>query len=149
MTIHFQAATERDAPLLLALVEAYYELDLIPFDAQVIRQALAQLLTTPALGGAWLIREGEAALGYFILTFGFDLEFGGRQATVTELYLAPEHRRRGIGTQTLQFVETTLRALGISAFELQAERHNVKALACYAKFGMTAHDRIPLSKRIG
>jgi GNAT superfamily N-acetyltransferase len=148
MTCQFQPATVAELETVLELVRAYYELDGIRFEAPRIRRALTELLTTPALGGAWLIREDQSLLGYFVLTFGFDLEFGGRQATVTELYLTPSGRGRGIGTRTLLFVEETLRELGIGAFELQAERSNIEALAFYAKFGMKTHDRIPLSKEI-
>ena len=69
-------------------------------------------------------------------------------ATVTELYIEPMSRRGGIGTATLLFVEGLLREEGIEAFELQVERRNAEARSFYEKFGMEAHDRIPLSKRI-
>jgi len=148
MIVSFQRATHDDADTLLELVGAYYQLDGIAFEPQVVRRGLAELLTTPSLGGAWLIRGAGVSVGYLVLTFGFDLEFGGRQATITDLYLAADYRRLGIGTKTLAFVEETLRALGIRAFELQVERDNVEALAFYAKFGMQAHARIPMSKRM-
>jgi GNAT superfamily N-acetyltransferase len=148
MTLQFQRTSSAHLDTLLGLVQAYYEFDGIRFDASRIRRALRELMTTPALGGAWLIQEDGAVVGYFVLSFGFDLEFGGRQATLSELYLVPGQRRRGIGTRALQFVEQTLRELGIEALELQAEQDNSEALACYAKFGMKAHARIPLSKEI-
>jgi GNAT superfamily N-acetyltransferase/catechol 2,3-dioxygenase-like lactoylglutathione lyase family enzyme len=136
-------------PELGALVEAYYTFDGIAFDAEAVRRGLATLLEDPSLGGAWLIREdGDDPVGYFILTYGFDLEFGGRQATVTELYLRPASRGRGIGRATLSFIEEQLRAAGIGAYELQVERDNATARAFYAAAGFEAHDRIPLSKRV-
>ena len=148
MIVSFQRATLDDADTLLEFVGAYYQLDGIAFERQVVRRGLAELLANPSLGGALLIRWADVSVGYFVLTFGFDLEFGGRQATITDLYLAPDYRHRGIGTRTLTFVEETLRALGIRAFELQVERDNAEALAFYAKFGMQAHARIPLSKEV-
>jgi GNAT superfamily N-acetyltransferase len=148
MIVSFQRATPDDADALLEFVGAYYRLDGIAFQPQLVRRGLAELLTTPSVGGAWLIRGDDVSVGYFVLTFGFDLEFGGRQATITDLYLAPEYRRRGIGARALTFVEETLRALGIRAFELQVERDNTQALTFYAKFGMQAHARIPLSKQV-
>ena len=92
--------------------------------------------------------DGALPIGYFVVTFGFDLEFGGRQATLTELYVVPERRRMGVGRATLLFVEDTLRALGIGVFELQAEIENHAARAFYRAFGMQEHARVPLSKRI-
>jgi ribosomal protein S18 acetylase RimI-like enzyme len=148
MTLHFQRTNFEHVETLLGLIQAYYEFDGIRFDAARIRGALLELLATPALGGAWLILDEQAVIGYFVLSFGFDLEFGGRQATLTELYLVPGQRRRGVGTRALQFIEQTLSELGIGALELQAEQDNTEALACYLKFGMQAHARIPLSKEI-
>jgi len=148
MTLQFRPAQFADMGTVLELVRAYCEFDGIHFERQRMQRGLVELLTTPALGGAWLIREDQSVLGYFVLTFGFDLEFGGRQAAVTEFYLAPNHRRRGVGSRTLLFIEETLRRLGIGVFELQAEHDNAEALAFYRRFGMTAHTRIPLSKEI-
>ena len=148
MNVQFQAASPDDIETLLNLVRAYYDHDEIHFDASSVRRGLAKLLGTPSLGAAWLIVDGGSLLGFFVLTFGFDLEFGGRVATVTEFYLKPPHRRKGVGTRTLTFIEETLRALGIGAFELQAEQRNGNALAFYRSFGMEAHARVPFSKRV-
>jgi GNAT superfamily N-acetyltransferase len=35
-------------------------------------------------------------LGYIVLAFGFSFETGGRNAFIDELYVAPEHRGKGI-----------------------------------------------------
>ena len=148
MTLQFQRAHLADVETVLELVRAYYAFDGIHFEPLRVRRGLVELLTTPTLGGAWLIQEDQSVLGYFVLTFGFDLEFGGRQATVTDFYLAATHRRRGVGTRALLFIEETLRELGIGVFELQAEHDNTEALAFYEKFGMTAHARTALSKEI-
>jgi ribosomal protein S18 acetylase RimI-like enzyme len=86
--------------------------------------------------------------GYVILTFGGDLEFGGRQATVTDLYIIDGYRRLGLGSKILHFVEETCKELGIKALELQVERKNVAAQTFYCKLGFERHDRIPLSKRL-
>src|SRR5437016_7825415 len=94
-TITFHQAGADDVDALVPLIHAYYDHDRIPFDQAAIRRGLGQLLADASLGGAWLLRDGGATVGYFVLTFGFDLEFGGRQATLTDLYLAPTHRRRG------------------------------------------------------
>jgi GNAT superfamily N-acetyltransferase len=134
---------------LLDFIRAYYAFDAIAFDADVVRPALLELLANEAYGGAWLIRQSGTAIGYFVLTFGFDLEFGGRQATVTELFVRADARGRGAGRAALEFIEKYLRRLGIGALELQVERDNAEARAFYERLGFEAHDRVPLSKRIG
>ncbi|MGA7121918.1 MAG: GNAT family N-acetyltransferase [Polyangiaceae bacterium] len=147
-TFQIQQAQRTDLETVLGFVRAYYEHDGIAFDAKAVRRGLGELLADASIGGAWLVSTAEAVVGYFVLTYGFDLEFGGRQATVTELYVAPEHRRRGAGAAALRFAEGLLRQRGIGTLELQVGRGNAAARAFYAALGFEQHARIPLSKRI-
>lgn len=148
MQLEFKPVLFQEREALLLLIRAYYEFDQIHFDAAAIRPALEKLLNDASLGRAWFLCIEGKQIGYVMLTFGFDLEFGGRQATVTDLYIDPQHRGNGYGTAALQQVEQTCRSLGICAFELQVERSNHAALRFYEKFGMHRHDRIPMSKQI-
>ncbi len=147
--IRFARVPETGIPLLMEMIREYYEFDHIPFDPSEIQAGLAGLLKDDSLGRVWWILSELRPVGYVILTFGVDLEFGGRQATITDLYLEPEQRRRGFGRKTLAHVEDFCRASGIQALELQVERNNVSAQAFYKSIGFRAHDRIPMSKRIG
>lgn len=132
----------------MPLIEAYYAFDEIRFEERAIRRGLQELLVDSPFGGLWLIEHELEVAGYFVLTLGFDLEFGGRVGTLTELFLVPSARRRGFGTAALEFACATLRSWGAQALELQAERDNTEALSFYAKFGMTAYDRVAMSKRL-
>jgi GNAT superfamily N-acetyltransferase len=144
----FRAATTDDVPLLLCLVRAYYEYDGIAFAPDRVERGLRELLADASLGEAWLIESGGDVVGYFVLSYGFDLEFGGRQATLTDLFLLAPQRRQGLGAATLRFIEGLMRARGIGALELQAERDNEEALAFYRRQGFERHDRVPMSKRL-
>lgn len=149
-----RVATTEDLECLVELVAQYYTYDGISFARAAVERGLRELLAQPVLGGVWLIYTGGSGslqsepAGYFVMTYGFDLEFGGRQATITELFLTERHRRSGLGSAALRFAEQLLRSQGIGALELQAERHNQAALAFYKRQGFEAHDRIPLSKRL-
>jgi ribosomal protein S18 acetylase RimI-like enzyme len=105
-------------------------------------------LRDSSLGCVWFIRIGGEDAGYVIITFGYDLEFGGRQGTVTDLFIVDRYRRRGLGCETIRFVEGACRELGLEALELQVERKNPGAQAFYRKLGFEPHDRIPLGKRL-
>jgi ribosomal protein S18 acetylase RimI-like enzyme len=137
-----------DLEALLEFVKAYYDFDQIPYRAERIRTALGILLREPSLGRVWIIRYGDKAVGHAILTFGYDLEFDGRQATITELFVAPEYRSRRLGSKMIKLIEETCRQMGIGALELQVERDNVGAQSLYRKLGFRAHDRIPMSKML-
>ena len=146
--VRFKKATSADAPGLLDLIRKYFDYDGIPFDPDEIRSGLSELLNDESIGQAWLIERGLKTVGYVIFTYGFDLEFGGKLAFVTDLYLEPGHRGKGLGQQTLERVEAFCKSSGVRALELQVERDNLEAQALYRKFGFAAADRIPMSKRI-
>src|SRR5215813_627557 len=142
------AADVTNLESLLEFVKAYYDFDEIPYRPAKIRTALGILLNDPSLGRVWIIRCGREAVGHAILTFGYDLEFNGRQATITDLFIAPAYRSRRLGSKMINVIEGTCRQLGIGALELQVERDNVRAQALYRKLGFRTHDRIPMSKML-
>ena len=141
-------ATPPDTPALLASIQAYYAYDHIPYDEAAIRRGLLALAAHPEWGGAWLIWDGDAVAGHFLLTYGFDLEFGGRQATLTELHLHPAHRRRGLGLLAMGEIAHILCEQGIETLELQVEADNHEARAFYDGLGFQAYDRVPMSLRL-
>ena len=144
----FRTATGADTAIVLALIQEYYAFDHITFHETAIHAALKLLLEENDLGKVWLIEKQGVSAGYCILTFGFDLEFGGRVATVTDLYIRPEFRGQKLGTMALDLVKETCRSLNIGVFELQVETQNTAAQQFYFKHGLEKHERIPMSKRI-
>lgn len=146
--IEFHRAAPADVGRLLPLIRAYYAHDQIPYDEVRVRPALTALLARPDWGGVWLVEVDAALTGYFVLTYGFDLELGGRHGTITEMFFTAAHRRRGLGTAATRFVTAHLRAERIGALVLQVARGNERALTFYERIGFDRHDRIPLSLRI-
>jgi diamine N-acetyltransferase len=146
--ISFRTATVADVEALQNLVKQYYEFDQIPYVPDEIESGLRTLLSDGSLGQAWLVLQGTQPVGYVIFTYGFDIEFGGRLATITDLYLDPGHRRQDLGGKVLQRVETFCRSIGLRGLELQVESDNSEARALYKKFGFQPADRVPMSKRI-
>lgn len=146
--VDFRPAMIRDLKALSRLIRSYYALDHIAFDAKAIRSGLKAMFKDKSTGQAFLIIVGAKAIGYAILTYGFDLEFGGRTALMTDLYLEPKYRRLGIGRKTLQFLEQICRNNSIGALELQVERTNTVAQRFYRRLEFEAHDRIPMTKRL-
>jgi GNAT superfamily N-acetyltransferase len=133
---------------LLKFIEAYYKFEGIAFDRQEIATGLSLLLKEPTLGRAWLILSCEKPIGYLILTFAFDLEFGGRLAGLTDLFIEAHHRRKGLGRIALEQVEEFCRSSGARAIELQVTRKNVRVLGFYRRLGFLAYDRVPMRKQI-
>jgi ribosomal protein S18 acetylase RimI-like enzyme len=130
----------------MGLIREYYRYDGIRFDARRVGPALRKLLGDESLGCVWIIDDGNAVAGYSILTFNYDLEFGGLQGIVTDLFLREKYRGRGLGKAALDGVAEYCRARGISAIELQVEHHNKAAQGFYRKLGFRKLSRIVMGK---
>ena len=134
--------------MLVRFIRDYFAFDRLEFEEKAVRSGLKKLLKNRSLGQAFLVLSNSKAVGYTILIDSFDLEFGGRVAFVTDLYLESACRRRGIGTEVLGQLEQFCRAKGFKTIELQAERRNRAALSFYRQLGFRRHDRVALSKSL-
>lgn len=148
MTPAFRDATLDDTDLLTGFVRDFYVLERIPFNQQRTRAALGGLLYDHTLGRVWIITRDDAPIGYLALTFGYSLEYGGRDATLDELYIVAEQRAQGAGTAALAFVAERCRELGIHAVQLAVDHGNTVAHALYAKVGFVEQERYLMTKPI-
>jgi ribosomal protein S18 acetylase RimI-like enzyme len=118
------------------------------FDQSATRLALAQLLASEHIGRAWLIQRDGQNIGYLILTHTYSLEFAGRVAFIDELWLAPEHRGHGIGTQAIAHAEREARAAGIACILLEVSPDNTAAKRLYRRLGFDARAYRLMYKRL-
>ncbi len=148
MKTTFKIAERADIETLLEFMREYYEFDHLSFDEQIARIASTKFVGDESLGRVWLISYEGEAIGYLILTLGYSLEYGGRDAFIDEVYIRESHRRRGIGQRALTFAEDACRSLGVRALHLEVERANTNAHGLYRKVGFVDHDRYLMTKRI-
>ena len=144
----YRAATIAQIPALLELVQEFHEFEELAFDSTRDRKVLEEIISTPSIGRIWLICESGQAIGYVIVTFGYSLEFRGREACIDELYLRPAYRRHGIGSKTLQFVESQCRSLGVNCLNLEVDRDNAAAQSVYRKSGFSDRGYCLMTKEI-
>jgi diamine N-acetyltransferase len=148
MDVSFQQATIADLPKLLPLMRTYYAEDDYPFHEAKAHCAAGMLLGDPAIGRCWLIFHGEDLIGYVVLTFGFSLEYQGRDAFVDELFVLPAWRGKGIGKQALAIVEAACVEGGVTALHLEVERNKTAAQALYRRCGFVDKERFLMTKRM-
>lgn len=145
MPVQIRTAKLSDFARILRLVAAYYKFDGIAHDERSTERALRKLLKDKSLGCIWVIDTGRALAGYLILTYNYDLEFGGREGMLTDFFIAPRYRRRGLGAQMIAAVREFCRAERIGTIELQVTRENRSAQAFYRALGFKTWDRIVMS----
>ncbi|HEX4458345.1 MAG TPA: GNAT family N-acetyltransferase [Polyangia bacterium] len=137
-----------DAERLLDLMEDFNRIESIPFARATMRQALLPLLAADNHLGRVVIADADAAtIGYALVTFGYDLEYGGRDAWLTELYLVASARARGDGKRLLDDAVAVAKAAGAHAMHLQVRHENGVARAVYERAGFTVWTRLGYSKR--
>lgn len=144
--MNLRPATVDDLAQLLPRTRALQDHEGIEVTDADLEHALRTLLVDANLGGVWLIEE-RAVVGYAIVTFGYDLEFGGRDAWLTELYVDDEHRARGAGTAALTLLEGELKRFNVRALHLQVRPEN-PALRLYERAGFSRSPRLLLTRRL-
>ena len=142
----FRVAEPADADALVEMMRDFNAHERIAFDEREVRAVLAQLFANDAYGLAYLLLLDEEVAGYVVITFGFSVEFRGRDAFVDELFVKDAHRGRSLGTAAIGFAEGVCRARGVRALHLEVERENTRAQSVYRRAGFADHDRYLLTK---
>ncbi|KAB8320098.1 GNAT family N-acetyltransferase [Tolypothrix campylonemoides VB511288] len=148
METTFKVAEKSDTEILVQFIQEFYEYDGHSFDEATVRTALAKILNDNSLGRVWLIQQDNQAIGYIVLTFGYSLEYRGRDAFIDEFYIRESHRGQGLGVKTIQFIENVCPSLEIKALHLEVERENTIAQSFYRKVGFTDQNRYLMTKSI-
>ncbi|MFT3838854.1 MAG: GNAT family N-acetyltransferase [Myxococcaceae bacterium] len=146
--VEIRIAQPDDHAALLQMMADFNALEGITWSAQAASPALTTLLRSPELGVAGLLTERGETAGYFLLTWGFDLEWAGRDAFLTELYLLPHARARGLGAGALPLIEALAREHGAHALHLMVRPENEPAVRLYARAGYRSPPRVFLSRAL-
>ena len=146
----FRPAAESDVGVLLELMRALYDEDgSTPLREDAAETALRGLLAAPDRGLVWVIEQAGEAAGYLVLTWGYSLEFHGRDAFIDELYVAPSYRGAGLGRQAVEWAAAACRAQGAGAVHLEVEIDNERAHALYRRSGFAERGLRLMTKRLG
>jgi diamine N-acetyltransferase len=149
MAVTCREASNADLEQIVAFMRALYAEDgSTPLVVDRATSALRQLLDHPEHGSVWLIEVSSVPAGYLILTWGYSLEFHGRDAFIDELYVAPTYRGIGVGRQAMELAEHEARARGVQALHLEVEPENVRAQALYRRTGFAQRGYVLMSKRL-
>lgn len=148
MEVTFKTATNSDRNLLLTLTKEFYQIEHLTYNVEVLNKCFAEIFTSDNLAIIWIIYANLEPAGYLVLTFGYSLEFHGRDALIDEFYIRENYRSLGIGKQSLEFVITACKNAGIKAVHLEVSHENNRAKTIYQKAGFVEHDRYFMTKLI-
>jgi len=137
----YRPISENDIEILVDMMRDFYAIDGYPIDPEVSKTLFAQFISDGNLGRSWLIEQDGHVVGYVILTFIFSFEFAGRIAFIDELYIVEKARGKGIGRQTIDFIQNEAMNLDLKLLYLEVEPHNSNAKKLYFGKGFEEHKR--------
>jgi ribosomal protein S18 acetylase RimI-like enzyme len=132
---------------LISMMQAYYEYEQLEFNLDNAHRAALQLVSDERLGRIWFIAMDQKLVGYLAITFGFSLEFGGKDAFMDEFFIYEGHRHHGIGRTALLLAEQILREQNIQAVHLEVDRENSAAKSFYHSMGFENRERFHLMSK--
>ena len=136
-----RTAESEDLELLTDLMAEFYAESNTSFDRVQGASALSQILGDRSLGQIWLLQDDGQEVGYVVLTVGFSMEYGGRDAFVDDLFIRRGSRGQGLGRAALETLLSECRKRSIRAVHLEVDRTNRVAKELYRKFGFEDKNR--------
>lgn len=145
---HIRPANADDKSAILRMMETFNQEEFIRYDLDKLGASFDVLLDNPAWGSVLVGELGGVPVGYAILTYAFDFEYGGREAFLTELFVQPRNRGRGAGQALLTQVERFARDNGVKALHLIVRQDNPQAQRLYRRNDFQFDPRLLMSKRL-
>lgn len=129
-------ATVADIDVLVDLMRDFYAESDFPLDAAWASQSFADLLAAPEAGAIWLIDVDGRPVGHVVLSIRYAMEFGGLIGYIDDLYVRPDHRRRGAASAGVAVLVAECQRRGCKSLHVEVDPNNVPAIGVYQRFGM-------------
>jgi len=139
----------RDFREVLEMMKTFYASPAVLHKAseEVLRQDIEDCLgDTPYLEG-YVFAEGEECAGYAMAAKSYSTEYGGLCVWIEDLYIRPQFRHQGLGSQFLAFIEERYRGRAVR-FRLEAEEENRPAVESYKKNGYQVLPYLEMTKEV-
>lgn len=125
---------EQDRETVLAMMRVFYTSPAVLSDGseEIYNKDIDYCVgENPYLEG-YIFEENETVQGYAMVAKSFSTEFGKPCIWVEDLYMKPEYRGLGIGSQFFRFLEEKYPE---ALFRLEVEAENDRAVKVYTKCG--------------
>lgn len=128
-----RVATVHDAGTVAELLDAFnQEFDTPTPGVAVLTIRLRRLLAGPAM---FAVLAGEPAVAVALVSLRPNAWYEGPAALLDELYVAPDRRNGGIGTEVLTAVEAEVRRRGGEVVEINVDGEDTDAQRFYHRHG--------------
>jgi ribosomal protein S18 acetylase RimI-like enzyme len=149
LTITIRRAGTDECETIVPMMIDFNAAEGIAWQPSTMVPALRHLLASPELGFvavAYDAASGEA-LGYGLASFGYDVEFSGKDAFIAELFVRKEQRGKHVGQALLDYVVRELSQDGTKAVHLMVRPENTRARSIYEATGFQVVPRLLMTKK--
>ncbi len=148
MTLIRRAGPEDAADIqrLLAVQLAEHHIDI---SAEELASSIHGVLDVPRRGFFLVALRDGLCIGVAYVSFIWALEHGGQAGWLEEIYVVPEHRTGGVGTQLLEAVIAAATASGCAALDLEIDQDHERVRSLYDRHGFSPLPRSRVVKRLG
>jgi GNAT superfamily N-acetyltransferase len=138
VAIRTAGAEDLEAVLELLLVQLHEHHT--PISRERLRAGIEAWLSNPSRGLILVAQHDSRIVGVSCVDFMWPLEHGGLGGWLEELYVVPEYRKQGVGTQLLEATLSQCARLGCSAIDLEVEAGHARVESLYERFGFELLD---------
>lgn len=129
--------TINDRETYLTLAQEFYNseavLHTIPY--QHFLDTFDEMMRSNIYAECFIIEHDGEIAGYALIAKTFSQEAGGLAVWVEELYIKPQFRSLGLGSEFFDYLEKTIPA---KRYRLEIEPENIRAKALYLRKGFSA-----------
>lgn len=132
--INIREIAERDRAQVKAMMKVFYESPAVMTNGseEIFERDISECLSGSPFASGYILEHDGACAGYAMLAHSFSTEFGRPCLWIEDIYILPEHRRKGVGRAFFEFLD--IKYPGCIK-RLEAEPENEPAVKLYEKSG--------------
>ena len=141
-------ALASDESAVLPLLRAYCEEVGTEFPDEHLLEGLNPIIADEQIGDVLIASQGDDLIGYLVMTWGWGIESGGREALIDEMYVVPNQRHAGVGTLLMTSALSRAKDRDTKVVFLETEQDNPESRALYDRLGFEIESSIWMSRKL-
>lgn len=132
----------------MPLLRAYCEEVGTDLPDEHLLDGLSPIIAEEQIGDVLVAEESGELIGYLVMTWGWGIESGGREALIDEMYVIPNQRHAGVGTLLMTSALTRAQERETKVVFLETEQDNPESRALYERLGFEIESSIWMSRTL-
>ncbi len=126
--------TENDRQLYYRYADLFYNSDAVnaPVPKENYEITFDEFMRSDDYVWCYIFEIDSKPCGFAMLSRTFSQEAGGVSVTVEEIYIEPQYRNKGLGTQFFEYLKANVPA---ARYRIEVEPDNEKAMSLYRRMG--------------